>query len=215
MFPFHSIYPISGQENQFQSSHPFIFSDIKLVYFYKINLILSARMWRGVAGHDQIQSLLSLEERVRQDDVLEELQLGILTNIRIYVEEHGHVHFLIRIQLLFLKAETLDLVEIRSCLKRNNIVRADPDHRFVRGILGSVEGQRCFSGEHLQVRLNEYIGPFSIALQPTLISPCCGLKFHRIEAPVSALNLILNCRSFRVFIPATFAPSCTAPVVPP
>jgi len=67
------------------------------------------------------------------------LQRRIRSDFGIDVEEHGHIHLLVRIQLLFLEAEALDLVEIGARLKGDHIVRADADYRLIRGVPGRVE----------------------------------------------------------------------------
>lgn len=43
----------------------------------------------------------------------------------------------------------LDLVEVLSRLKRHHVVGGDADDGFVCGVSGSVEGQRCFTWNHL------------------------------------------------------------------
>lgn len=47
-------------------------------------------------------------------------------------------------------AAHLDLVEVLSCVKGHHIVGGDSDDGFICGVLGSVEGQRCLTWNHLR-----------------------------------------------------------------
>lgn len=44
----------------------------------------------------------------------------------------------------------LDLVEILSCLEWNDIVGGDASNGLICGVFGSVEGQCCFTWDHLK-----------------------------------------------------------------
>lgn len=103
-----------------------------------------------VAGHRQIEALLRFKESIREDDVFEEFQLGILTNLRINVEEHRHVHLLVRIQLLLLETEALDFVEIRTRFEWDDVVGTNSNHRLICWVPGSVKGQGGLSGKQLK-----------------------------------------------------------------
>ena len=54
------------------------------------------------------------------------------------------------VQQLFLKAETLDFVEILSSLKRDNIVCADSSHWIICWVTGCVKCQSSFSRRNLK-----------------------------------------------------------------
>lgn len=68
-------------------------------------------LWAGsvvaVPGQRQLLTLLGLEEGVGQSDGVHSGHPGVLVELRVDVEEDGHVHLLVRVQALLLKAETL------------------------------------------------------------------------------------------------------------
>lgn len=54
------------------------------------------------------------------------------------------------VEQLFLKAETLYLVEVLAGVERHNIVRGHPNDGLVSGVAGSIEGQGSLSGVDLR-----------------------------------------------------------------
>ena len=62
-------------------------------------------------------------------------------------------YLFMRVKSLLLKAEALYLVEIQTGIKRNHIVSGYSRHRFVRGVLSSVEGQGCLSWDYFDLLL--------------------------------------------------------------
>jgi hypothetical protein len=61
------------------------------------------------------QLLSSLEEGVREDDVLDVSHERILCVGGIDVEKDGHIYLLIAAQPLLLEAEALNFIEVQSC----------------------------------------------------------------------------------------------------
>jgi hypothetical protein len=58
-----------------------------------------------------------LEESVAECDFIDARHGRVLGKLRVDVEEDGHVHLLVRVQPLLLKAETLDLVKVLASLR--------------------------------------------------------------------------------------------------
>ena len=61
----------------------------------------------AVPRQRQLLALLGLEEGVGEGDGVDPRHARILIKLRVDVEEDGHVHFLVRVQPLLFKAETL------------------------------------------------------------------------------------------------------------
>lgn len=93
------------------------------------------------------------KEGITQRDSLNALHVQIIQQIGIEIEEDGHVHRLARIQPLLLKAETLDLAEIRRTLRRRHAVRRHANDVAVAVVGRRVKGQRRLAGEHADLAL--------------------------------------------------------------
>lgn len=93
------------------------------------------------------------KKRIRQSNSLNPLHIQIIQQIRIQVKENRHIHRLPRIQPLLLKAETLNLAEIRRDLCRRNAVRRHPDNVLITIIRSRVKRQRRLPGEHAHLAL--------------------------------------------------------------
>lgn len=65
------------------------------------------------------------EKSVRQGNRINPLHIRIRRKIRINEEENRHIHRLPRIKLLLLKAEALNLAEIRRHLSRRHAICCD------------------------------------------------------------------------------------------
>lgn len=88
------------------------------------------------------------EEGVTQCHSLYALHVHIIEQIRVQVEENGHVHSLARIETLLLEAETLDLTEVRRTLGRCHTVGSNSDDVLVTFVGGLVESQCGLTGEN-------------------------------------------------------------------
>lgn len=107
-------------------------------------------MLRGVHRHLEVYTLLRFKERVRQRDRIHQFHLGVVHYFRVDVEEHRHVHLLVRVQLLLLKAKALNFVEIRSRFKGNHIVGTNSYDWMIGWVLGCVKGQCRFPRNNLK-----------------------------------------------------------------
>ena len=68
-------------------------------------------------------------------DFVNSFEEGIFNEFGIDVKENGHVHFLVGIQPLLLKAKALYFVEVLPRLKWNHIVSTDTINGFVGWVL--------------------------------------------------------------------------------
>lgn len=93
------------------------------------------------------------KERIAQRHLLNAPHVRIIDKVRVDVEEHRHIHRLARIQPLLLKAEALDLAEIRRNLARRHAVCRYPDDILVALVRRRVERQRRLAWEHLDLAL--------------------------------------------------------------
>jgi len=107
----------------------------------------------AVSRQRELLTLLGLEEGVGQSDGVHAGHPRVLVELRVDVEEDGHVDLLVRVQTLLLEAETLDLVEVLSRIKGHHVVGGDADDGFVCWVSGSVEGERRLTWNHKDLRL--------------------------------------------------------------
>lgn len=96
---------------------------------------------RGLNGRQSEQSHLT-EERVIQRYRLYAPHIEVIQQIRVQIEEDGHVDRLPGIEPLLLEAEALDLAEVRRALGGRDAVRGDADDVLVAVVGRLVEGQR-------------------------------------------------------------------------
>ena len=89
--------------------------------------------------------VLGFEKRITQRHGLDPLHIRIHDKLGINVKEHRHVHRLARIQALLLKAEALDLAEIRRHLTRRDAVRRYANDIFAGLVRCGVESERRFA----------------------------------------------------------------------
>lgn len=107
----------------------------------------------AISRERELLTFLSLEEGVGQGDGVDPSHPRVIVELRVDVEEDGHVDLLVGIETLLLEAETLDLVEVLSRIKRHHVVGGDADDGFVCRVLGPVKGQRRFTWNHIDLCL--------------------------------------------------------------
>ena len=66
-----------------------------------------------------------------QRNLVDILHPRILSKLWINVKEHGHIHFLVRGQLLFFETKALNLVKVLRCLGWNDRVCRDSYNVFI------------------------------------------------------------------------------------
>lgn len=88
-----------------------------------------------------------LEKRITQRHRLNTLHVDIRHKLWVNVEKHRHIDCLARVQPLLLKAETLDLAEVRRHLARRDRVGCDADNVLVGLVRRRVEGECCLAGQ--------------------------------------------------------------------
>lgn len=88
----------------------------------------------------QVLQQAHLEEGVGERQVPDASHLCIHGKLRVHIKEDWHVNLLPRSESLFLKAETLDFVEVLSSLLGSHIVRRNACHRLVAKVVSCVEG---------------------------------------------------------------------------
>lgn len=93
------------------------------------------------------------EESIRQSDSINALHVWIRSKVRVDIKEHRHIYRLSGIKFLLLKAETLDLAEIRSHLARSHTVRGYSNDILRALVRRCVECQRGFSWQHAHLSL--------------------------------------------------------------
>lgn len=103
--------------------------------------------------------IFRFEKSITQRQLLNASHIRIIHKIRIDIEEHWHVHRLPSIQPLLLKAETLDLAEVRCDLARRDAVCRHPNDILVTLIRSRVERKRRLAGENLHLALLRYEFP--------------------------------------------------------
>ena len=81
-------------------------SPARIKYSVK-GLWLTGRGSLAVPRHGERLPLLGLEEGVGERDGVHACHAGVQVELRVDVEEHGHVHLLFRVQTLLLKTEAL------------------------------------------------------------------------------------------------------------
>lgn len=100
-------------------------------------------IWSAPSRFSPSRKSRRTEEGIVQRNSLDTLHVRVPTELRIDVEEHGHVDRLAFIEPLLLEAETLDLAEIRCDLRWRHAVRRHPDYVLGRRLVRrSVERQR-------------------------------------------------------------------------
>jgi len=86
---------------------------------------------------------------------------------RIDVEQKRQVNGLVGVEKLVLKAEALDLIEVKSRFIRENLVNSDARYRSVCSIVHTVKGQGCLSRIHHQVVRQGFKFPGQLVLNVT------------------------------------------------
>ena len=87
------------------------------------------------------------KKSIRQSNSINALHGRILCKIWIDKEENRHIHRLAGIQLLLLKAEALNLAEVRRNLARGHAVRGNADNVSRTLVGGRVKGKSRFAGQ--------------------------------------------------------------------
>ena len=95
----------------------------------------------------------SLEKSIIERDGLYPLHVEVLEEIRVQVEEDGHVDRLVCLEPLLLEAEALNLAEVGRHLRGCDAVRGDADNVLVGPVGRRVEGQGRLPGEHADLAL--------------------------------------------------------------
>jgi hypothetical protein len=93
------------------------------------------------------------EEGIIECHSLNSPHVQIIEQIRVQVEEDGHVDRLTGIESLLLEAEALNLAKVRRTLCRGDAVRGHADDVLVAIVGRLVEGQGCLAGEDVYLAL--------------------------------------------------------------
>ena len=99
----------------------------------------------GVAEHT--------EKCIIQSNCFNIPHIWVIQELRVNVEEDGHVYRLSSVQTLLFKAKALYLAEVRRNLTRSNAVRGDANDVGVRLVRRRVECQSRFAGDHTDFAL--------------------------------------------------------------
>jgi hypothetical protein len=97
--------------------------------------------------------VLGLEKRVTQRHSLNPLHVDIVHKVGVNIEENRHIDRLARVQPLLLKAEALNLAEIRRHLPRRDRVCGNSDDILIRLVGRGVERERGFARENTHFAL--------------------------------------------------------------
>lgn len=93
------------------------------------------------------------EKRIAKRDLVDASHVHVVEQVRVEVEEDGHVDRLAGVEPLLLEAEALDLAKVRGRLAGRDAVRGDADYVLVRLVGGRVERERRLPGQHADLAL--------------------------------------------------------------
>ena len=96
---------------------------------------------------------LLTEEGVVERHRFDALHVQIIEQIRVQVEENGHVDRLAGVEPLLLEAEALDLAEVGCALRRGDAVGGNANDVLVPQVGGLVEGQGRLAGQDAHLAL--------------------------------------------------------------